>query len=69
MSRSPARFKQADITRALAAVDKHGLTVSGCEIAPDGTIRILTGDVTPVVENDLDAWRSRRNARRSPQRA
>ena len=39
----PARFSLADVERALRAAEKRGLNVSGYEIDPNGTIRILTG--------------------------
>lgn len=38
-----ARFSLADVERALRAAEKRGLNVSGYEIDPNGTIRILTG--------------------------
>ncbi len=42
MSRTPARFTQADIARALRAVDQTG---GGKEVViePDGRIRIVPG--------------------------
>ena len=42
MSRA-ARFSQADITRAIKALEKAGVSVAGAEIMPNGTIRLLTG--------------------------
>jgi hypothetical protein len=45
------RFTQADVTRALKAVEKAGLPVAGVEIsAQTGNIRILTGE--PEAAND-----------------
>lgn len=46
-----ARFSQADLTRAVKACEKAGVQVAGYEIAPDGTIRILTG--RPGAANDV----------------
>lgn len=40
MSRRPARFTQADIRRAIAAVEKSGAQLA-VEILPDGTIRLV----------------------------
>jgi hypothetical protein len=40
MSRSPARATQADIARAIRAVQQTGARME-IEIAPDGTIRIV----------------------------
>lgn len=53
-----ARFSQADLTRAIRAAEKCGLSVSGYEIDPaSGVIRILTGLPTPANDrrrNSLD---------------
>ena len=38
-----AAFKQADLTRAVKALAKAGLSVAGAKIAPDGSITVLTG--------------------------
>jgi hypothetical protein len=47
-----ARFSQADLTRAVAAVRKAGETVAGAKIQPDGTIVILTAAVEAA--NDIN---------------
>ncbi len=39
----PIRFSQPVLIRAGKAMEKAGLCVAGAEIAPDGTIRVLTG--------------------------
>jgi hypothetical protein len=47
----PARFSQADVTRALKAVERAGLPIAGIEIsAQTGNIRVLTGE--PEAAND-----------------
>lgn len=46
-----ARFTQADLTRAVKAMRKAGCAVTGAEIMPSGSIRILT-DVAPA--NDVN---------------
>ncbi|WP_036281744.1 hypothetical protein [Methylocystis sp. ATCC 49242] len=43
MSRYPARCTQADIARAIRAVEQTGARMA-VEIAPDGTIRIVPYD-------------------------
>lgn len=48
-----ARFSQSDLIRAADAMRKAGLRVRATEIAPDGTIRILTED-----GEEADDWRS-----------
>jgi hypothetical protein len=54
MSRSPARFKQSDVTRALRAAKAAGLAVSGYEVDPvTGKIIVkTTGGEKPSGEND-----------------
>jgi hypothetical protein len=42
MSRA-ARFSQADLTRAVRAFEKAGLSVSRARIEPDGAIEIVAG--------------------------
>jgi hypothetical protein len=52
-----ARFTSADLTRAVKAAERAGLSVCGYEIEPDGTIRVLTGLPTPANDrrrNSLD---------------
>jgi hypothetical protein len=50
MSRHAARFTQADIARALKAVEQVGARMA-VEILPDGTIRIA-----PVVEKNNNQY-------------
>ena len=49
----PARFSQADLIRAMKAAEKAGFQVAGCEIKPDGTIRVELGGSEAV-----DDWRA-----------
>lgn len=51
MSRTPARFTQADVTRAIRAVEQTGARMA-VEIAPDGTIRIVPYEAPPTPAND-----------------
>lgn len=46
-----ARFSQADVTRAVKAVERAGLQVAGAKISPDGSIVVLTGEGLPA--NDI----------------
>jgi len=51
----PARFKQADATRALRAAVKAGLRPSECVIDSSGSIRLVFSDGGPVgTANPLD---------------
>lgn len=49
-------FRQADVTRAIQAVKDGGEKVSTVEIAPDGTIRILTGDGVEKPLDPFEVW-------------
>lgn len=55
---SKARFTQADISRAVAGAKKAGLDLTGMEIAPDGTIRLLATDPKPAQgdEREPQQW-------------
>jgi len=56
MSRA-AKFTQADIKRAVAAVKAVGETVRSVDIRPDGTISVLTGSSAPKQPlTPLEAW-------------
>lgn len=44
------RFSQADLTRAVKAIEAAGVSVAGAKINPDGSITVLTGE--PSAAND-----------------
>lgn len=46
------RFTKAEITRAVQAAKACDLAVSGVEIGPDGTIRVLCPADTKPVKRD-----------------
>jgi hypothetical protein len=61
MSRTAARFKQSDVTRALRAARAAGLDVSGYEIDPfTGRIIVSTASPNngskPVEEEGVNEW-------------
>jgi hypothetical protein len=60
MSRTAARFKQSDVTRALRAARAAGLDVSGYEIDPfTGRIIVSTASPNgskPVDEEGVNEW-------------
>lgn len=50
--KKPLRFTQAELVRAIEAVQKAGLLVGGAKIEPDGTIVVLTGPTSGIAAND-----------------
>lgn len=50
MSRTPARFKQADLTRAVKAARAAGLEVTRTEITKDGRIVLVHTSVADEPE-------------------
>jgi hypothetical protein len=48
----PARFTQAELVRAIEAVQKAGLLVNGARIEPDGTIVVLAAPLGVIPAND-----------------
>lgn len=62
-NRSPLRFKQSDLTRALKAALACGLVVTRTEIGADGQIVLIHSVEARTPANELDAWRAKQNAR------
>jgi hypothetical protein len=62
MSRKVA-FRQADVERAFKAAKAVGYSHPTVEIAPDGTLRVLTVETAPqqvAPPSALDGWRAKR---------
>jgi hypothetical protein len=60
MSRTAARFTQADLVRVLRAANAAGFSVGRVEIAPDGRINVFPeGAPTDDVDDDLRKFRER----------
>lgn len=52
---------RAAIMRTLDAVHAAGVKIGGCEVAPDGTIRVLSEAATPRQSvSAYDDWKARR---------
>jgi len=51
-TRGACKFKQCDVTRAVKAVAKAGLSVARVEIALDGKIVIATGTDAAIQQTD-----------------
>jgi len=63
MPRTPASFKQGDVTRALRGAVAAGIQVARIEIDPrTGHIIILTPQVLGSPIAPYDAWKAVRNA-------
>ena len=58
MTARSARFRKADVTRAVRAVLAAGVIPGGCKIEPNGTILVLIengGSIKSTTENPWDA--------------
>jgi hypothetical protein len=55
-----ARFRQADVTKAVIGAMAAGLTPSRVCIEPDGTITLEFG--APQPQNAYDRWKREQNA-------
>ena len=62
-SPSKAAFKASDVTKAMRAAMRAGLSVGRTEIAPDGTIRLIHGDAGAALGTAYDQWKERKHAR------
>jgi hypothetical protein len=64
--RSPAKFRERELARALRAARRAG-GVASVELMPDGRIQmILTGqDSTAQTGDDLDKWMAGKDARQA----
>jgi hypothetical protein len=58
MGRSPLRFKQTDVTRAVRAVVAAGVEVREVMVDANGAIRVITGKVEapPAGNPALEKW-------------
>jgi hypothetical protein len=64
MGRAPAKFRQADVARAIRGAIKAGLSVSRVEIDRDGKIVVIcAGDAPAIEESPDDALERLRRAR------
>lgn len=54
VSRVASRFNQRDATRLLKAAVAAGLKPQGCELASDGTLRVVFGEGRAARPNSFD---------------
>jgi hypothetical protein len=65
MPRSPAPFRQSDVTRAVKGLQDAGLRVGRVEIEP-GKITVWPANASPTpVKSPLDEWEEKRGARQA----
>jgi hypothetical protein len=63
-TRGPGRWSQREGSRLIWAAEQAGLRVSGVEVTPNGTIRVLTQqDKQDEAALPFDAWKDKHNAR------
>ena len=58
-------MSRVSISKTVKAVKGAGLSVVGVEIAPDGTVRVLTATANESAHDDLEAMREARRARKA----
>lgn len=56
MTARPARFRKADVTRAVSAVIAAGQIPSGCKIEPNGTILVLIDNGSALKRATDNPW-------------
>lgn len=63
--RAASKFTQADISRALKAVQSVGFEIGSIEIRPDGVLQItrLSPVTTPPPNDPYEVWKAKRDAR------
>jgi hypothetical protein len=59
--RRASLFRTREVKRLVSVAQATGLTVTGIEYAPDGTLRVLTGQKGhgTVDSNPVDQWMNR----------
>ena len=54
--RRPARFTEADVSRAIKAAQKAKLPIACIRITPDGEILVIPGNPQPVPISAPNPW-------------
>lgn len=57
--RKRVAFRQSDLIRAVKAARAADVAVSAVEIAPDGTIRVLTATAPQAPASPFDEWKQK----------
>ena len=57
--------QRTSISKTVRSLQKCGLTVTGVEVAPDGTVKVLTQAANESADDELEQARERRRARKA----
>jgi len=59
-------FRKYNMAKAIRTARDEGLEIGGIEVAPNGTIRVLTKATTEQASgNELESWMAKRDARQA----
>uniref|UniRef100_A0A6H1ZCS6 Uncharacterized protein n=1 Tax=viral metagenome TaxID=1070528 RepID=A0A6H1ZCS6_9ZZZZ len=56
---------RTSVSKTVRALQKLGLNVTGVEVAPDGTVKVLTQAANESADDELERARDRRRARKA----
>lgn len=62
-------MSRPSVSKTVKAVRALGLSITGVEVSPDGTIRVLTAAANESADDDLQRARERRRARKADRAA
>lgn len=57
--------QKPSVSKMVRALQKLGLTVTGVEVAPDGSVKVLTQAANESADDELEQARERRRARKA----
>ena len=57
--------QKPSVSKMVRALQKLGLTVTGVEVAPDGSVKVLTQAANESADDELEQARDRRRARKA----
>lgn len=57
--------QRTSVSKMVRSLQKCGLTVTGVEVAPDGTVKVLTQAANESADDELERARERRRARKA----
>ncbi len=57
--------QRPSVSKMVRSIQKLGLVVTGVEVAPDGTVKVLTQAANESADDELEQARDRRRARKA----